>query len=162
MICPVDQDVTTYTDSSYAPEGGRSHSGVVVTWMGAPLSWRATRTPYVCLSTAESELTAAIEGLKMTMSLGAVSSGDYEDRSPDPPRYRQPVHDRYREAQMDLQAGGRGILGCVQLSSGSRLRTRRSLSSMSRDSTSLPTSSLNPSQDSAWRSWYLVGDGSHL
>ena len=64
MICPVDQDVTTYTDSSYAPEGGRSHSGVVVTWMGAPLSWRATRTPYVCLSTAESELTAAIEGLK--------------------------------------------------------------------------------------------------
>eukprot|EP00439_Symbiodinium_sp_Y106_P051481 s2513_g6.t2 len=72
MICPVDQDVTTYTDSSYAPEGGRSHSGVVVTWMGAPLSWRATRTPYVCLSTAASELTAAIEGLKMTMSLGAV------------------------------------------------------------------------------------------
>ena len=72
MICPVDQDVTTYTDSSYAPEGGRSHSGVVVTWMGGPLSWRPTRTPYVCLSTAASELTAAIEGLKMTMSLGAV------------------------------------------------------------------------------------------
>eukprot|EP00439_Symbiodinium_sp_Y106_P067020 s115_g11.t1 len=72
VIYPVSEDLVTFTDSSYAPEGRRSHSGVLVTWKGAPLSWRATRTPYVCLSTAESELTAAIEGLKMTLSLGAV------------------------------------------------------------------------------------------
>ncbi|CAE7214357.1 GIP, partial [Symbiodinium sp. KB8] len=44
----------------------------LVAYTGVPLAWRATRTPYVCLSTAESELTAAIEGLKMTLSLGAV------------------------------------------------------------------------------------------
>ncbi|CAE7859822.1 unnamed protein product, partial [Symbiodinium microadriaticum] len=71
-IAPRNDALLTYTDSSYAPEGKRCHSGILVTWMGAPISWRATRTPYVCLSTAESELTAAIEGLKMTMSLGAV------------------------------------------------------------------------------------------
>ncbi|CAE7696974.1 GIP [Symbiodinium sp. CCMP2456] len=71
-IAPTSDGLITFTDSSYAPEGKRSHSGILVTWRGAPLSWRATRTPYVCLSTAESELTAAIEGLKMTMSLGAV------------------------------------------------------------------------------------------
>ncbi|CAE7356335.1 GIP [Symbiodinium sp. KB8] len=71
-IAPTTNDLVTFTDSSYAPEGKRSHSGIVVTWTGAPISWRATRTPYICLSTAESELTAAIEGLKMTMSLSAV------------------------------------------------------------------------------------------
>ncbi|OLP85186.1 Copia protein [Symbiodinium microadriaticum] len=71
-IAPSTNDLVTFTDSSYAPEGKRSHSGILVTWMGSPISWRATRTPYICLSTAESELTAAIEGLKMTLSLGAV------------------------------------------------------------------------------------------
>eukprot|EP00439_Symbiodinium_sp_Y106_P034730 s3068_g4.t1 len=71
-IYPVSEDLVTFTDSSYAPEGKRSHSGVLVTWKGAPLSWRATRTPYICLSTAESQLTAAIEGLKMALSLGAL------------------------------------------------------------------------------------------
>ncbi|CAE7314603.1 unnamed protein product [Symbiodinium sp. CCMP2456] len=71
-IVPQNDEYVTWTDSSYAPEGRRSHSGVLITWRGAPLSWRATRTPYVCLSTAESELTAAIEGLKMALSLGAV------------------------------------------------------------------------------------------
>ena len=71
-IYPVSEDLVTFTDSSYAPEGKRSHSGVLVTWKGAPLSWRATRTPYICLSTAESQPTAAIEGLKMALSLGAL------------------------------------------------------------------------------------------
>ncbi|CAE7942340.1 TY5A, partial [Symbiodinium sp. KB8] len=61
-----------YTDSSFAPEGSRSHSGLVVVWLGAPICWRSGRQPFVCLSTAECELLAATEGLILARSIEAV------------------------------------------------------------------------------------------
>ena len=48
--------------TNFAPEGERSHSGWVITYAGAPLSWRSGRQPTVSLSTAEAELAAALEG----------------------------------------------------------------------------------------------------
>ena len=32
--------LTTYTDSSYAPEGGRSHGGAVTFWSSSPIAWK--------------------------------------------------------------------------------------------------------------------------
>ena len=61
-----------YTDSLFAPEGSKSHSGLVAVWLGAPICWRSARQPFVCLSTAECELLAATEGLVMGKSIAAV------------------------------------------------------------------------------------------
>ena len=63
-----------FTDSSFAPEGTRSHSGLVVVWLGAPICWRSGRQPFICLSTAECELLAATEGLTLARSIEAVIS----------------------------------------------------------------------------------------
>ncbi|CAE7641061.1 unnamed protein product [Symbiodinium necroappetens] len=34
------EDFSVYTDSSFAPEGSRSHSGLVAVWLGAPVCWK--------------------------------------------------------------------------------------------------------------------------
>ncbi|CAE7777053.1 GIP [Symbiodinium sp. CCMP2592] len=69
---PEGTEFVAFSDSSFAPEGARSHSGILLTWMNAPISWRAARQPFVCLSTAECELVASIEALTMAKSLQAV------------------------------------------------------------------------------------------
>ncbi|CAE7197715.1 GIP [Symbiodinium sp. CCMP2592] len=68
----VSDELVAYSDSSFAPSGARSFSGVVLTWMGSPITWRAAKQPFVCLSTAECELVAAIEALSMAKSLESV------------------------------------------------------------------------------------------
>ena len=66
--------LTAWSDSSFAPTGERSHSGIVITWRGTVVGWRSSRQPFVCLSTAECELMASIEALVMAMSMQAVTS----------------------------------------------------------------------------------------
>ena len=69
---PVGEDFAVYTDSSFAPSGAKSHSGLVAVWAGAPVCWRSARQPFTCLSTAECELLAATEGLVMGKSIESV------------------------------------------------------------------------------------------
>ncbi|CAE7382490.1 unnamed protein product [Symbiodinium sp. CCMP2592] len=76
---PTTSDFAVYTDSSFAPEGSRSHSGMVAVWMGAPICWRSARQPFVCLSTAECELLAATEGLVIGKSIAAVVREMHKD-----------------------------------------------------------------------------------
>ena len=56
------QDIISWTDASFAPDGGRSHTGWMITLGSTPISWRSARQPTVTLSTAESELAASVEG----------------------------------------------------------------------------------------------------
>ncbi|CAE7596983.1 GIP [Symbiodinium sp. CCMP2592] len=75
---PVREGFSVYTDSSFAPEGAKSHSGLVAVWLGAPICWRSARQPFVCLSTAECELLAATEGLIMGKSIVSVINEMFE------------------------------------------------------------------------------------
>ncbi|CAE7423281.1 TY5A [Symbiodinium sp. CCMP2456] len=51
-----------FCDAAYAPQGGRSHGGWVVTFGGVPIVWRSGRQPMITLSTAEAELLSMIDG----------------------------------------------------------------------------------------------------
>ena len=61
----MDEELEVYTDSSYGPGGLESQGTVVVMWGRSPMMWKAGRQPSPALSTAESELSEAIEGLTM-------------------------------------------------------------------------------------------------
>ena len=69
-----------YTDISFAPNGNRSYQGILVFFAGAPVQWEANRQSFHTLSTAESELMAAIEGMSMTQSVEALLKVMYEER----------------------------------------------------------------------------------
>ena len=64
--------LVAYTDSSYAPDGGRSHGGAVVFWSGAPVAWRSGRQALITTSSAETELLAASEGTTLMASVDAL------------------------------------------------------------------------------------------
>ena len=61
-VCTGVQEIVGWTDASFAPDGGRSHTGWIIMLGSAPISWRSSRQPTVTLSTAESELGASVEG----------------------------------------------------------------------------------------------------
>ena len=61
-----------YSDISFAPEGNRSYQGVIVLFAGSPVQWEANRQSFCTLSTAESELMAAIEAMVMSQSVEAI------------------------------------------------------------------------------------------
>ena len=67
-----DPSLIVYTDSSYAPDGGRSHGGAVVFWAGAPVAWRSSRQTLITTSSAETELLAASEGTTLMASIDAL------------------------------------------------------------------------------------------
>ncbi|CAE7308079.1 RE1, partial [Symbiodinium sp. KB8] len=67
-----DASLIAYTDSSYAPDGGRSHGGSVVFWSGAPVAWRSGRQALITTSSAETELLAASEGTTLMASIDAL------------------------------------------------------------------------------------------
>ncbi|CAE6930701.1 GIP [Symbiodinium sp. CCMP2592] len=67
-------DLVTYTDSSYSPDGGKSHGGAVVFWAGSPVAWKSGRQSLVTTSSAETELLAASEGATLTYSIDAMLS----------------------------------------------------------------------------------------
>ena len=66
------QELVSWTDASFAPEGARSHTGWLITAGEAPLSWRSSRQGSVTLSTAEAELVASVEGALALCSLWAL------------------------------------------------------------------------------------------
>ena len=65
-------ELVTFTDSSYSPEGEKSHSGAVVFWAGSPVAWKSGRQSLVTTSSAETELLAASEGATLTYSIDAM------------------------------------------------------------------------------------------
>ncbi|CAE7201042.1 RE1 [Symbiodinium microadriaticum] len=66
------QELVSWTDASFAPEGARSHTGWLITAGEAPLSWRSSRQGSVTLSTAEAELVASVGGALALCSLWAL------------------------------------------------------------------------------------------
>ena len=50
-------------DAAFAPGGGKSMTGLIVKYAGAPVFWASMRQAAVALSTAEAELTAQVEAL---------------------------------------------------------------------------------------------------
>ena len=59
------EELEVYTDSSYGPNGMDSQGCVVVCYGGDVVMWKSSRQSTPSLSTAESELIEAIEGLTM-------------------------------------------------------------------------------------------------
>ncbi|CAE6966844.1 GIP [Symbiodinium sp. CCMP2592] len=64
--------VVVYTDASFAPYGGHSISGILIQYKGRNILWKAKKQSIVCLSTAESELVAACEGVVLGQSTEAL------------------------------------------------------------------------------------------
>ena len=64
--------LATYTDSSYAPDGDRSHGGAVTFWGTCPVAWRSSRQQLVTTSSAETELVAAHHGCQQMESIDAL------------------------------------------------------------------------------------------
>ncbi|CAE7347002.1 RXLR161 [Symbiodinium sp. CCMP2592] len=69
-LIPVEGEkrVVVYTDASFAPYGSHSITGVLVSYHGRSVAWKAKKQALVSLSTAESELIAACEGVVMGQS----------------------------------------------------------------------------------------------
>ena len=62
------KELDVFTDSSFAPSGGRSQGAAVIFYGSNPIVWRAGRQQLVTLSTAESELLEAVEGTLLGLS----------------------------------------------------------------------------------------------
>ena len=74
FISEGDPHLVTFTDSSYSPEGEKSHGGAVVFWAGSPVAWKSGRQSLVTTSSAETELLAASEGTTLMLSIDAMLS----------------------------------------------------------------------------------------
>ncbi|CAE7762214.1 unnamed protein product [Symbiodinium sp. CCMP2592] len=64
--------LAAYCDASFAPEGGRSHTGWLVQLHGCTIAWRSGRQSTVTLSTAESELMAMSEAVLALQSVDSM------------------------------------------------------------------------------------------
>eukprot|EP00971_Amphidinium_carterae_P266627 5289082-Amphidinium_carterae.1 len=49
-----------YADISFAPQGQKSHEGLVVAWGGNVLCWKSGRQSLTATSTSEAELLGAV------------------------------------------------------------------------------------------------------
>eukprot|EP00434_Breviolum_minutum_P035626 symbB.v1.2.031538.t1/scaffold3672.1/size52204/2 len=61
-----------FADISYAPEGDRSHQGIIICTAGSPIQWEATRQAFHTMSTSESELVGYCEATTMLKSTEAL------------------------------------------------------------------------------------------
>ncbi|CAE7421078.1 Eef1g [Symbiodinium sp. CCMP2592] len=64
--------LTSWSDASYAPEGTRSHTGILIELGSAPLAWKSSRQSLVTLSTAEAELVSVTEGALIMTNIAAM------------------------------------------------------------------------------------------
>ena len=71
-----------YTDSSYGPGGADSQGTVLVIWNGSPVLWKSGKQSIPSLSTAESELSEAVEGMVMGDSVDALIQEIFEEGYP--------------------------------------------------------------------------------
>eukprot|EP00971_Amphidinium_carterae_P226669 4495757-Amphidinium_carterae.1 len=62
-MTPKGGGLSIYTDISFAPGGGKSHSGLLLQFGGSTMTWRSHKQSIVALSTGEAELYACVEGL---------------------------------------------------------------------------------------------------
>ena len=69
-----------YTDSSYGPGGHQSQGTVIIKWHGSTIMWKSGRQASPSLSTAESELCEAIEGIIMGDSVDVVIQEMHQGR----------------------------------------------------------------------------------
>ena len=61
-----------FVDASYGVSGGRSITGVVAMYAGAPVMWDSKKQAITALSTAEAELVGLVDGLAVGRSIGAL------------------------------------------------------------------------------------------
>ena len=61
-----------YSDSSFAPYGGRSYGASVVTVNGSPVAWKSGKQAMITLSTMESELLKATTAAVLLESVGSL------------------------------------------------------------------------------------------
>ena len=61
-----------YSDSSFAPYGGRSYGASVVTVNGSPVAWKSGKQAMITLSTMESELLEATAAAVLLESVGSL------------------------------------------------------------------------------------------
>ena len=64
--------IEAFSDVSFAPNGEKSQQGVLLLYAGGLVQWEANKQSFCTLSTAESELMAAIEAMQMTQSVEAL------------------------------------------------------------------------------------------
>eukprot|EP00971_Amphidinium_carterae_P001334 26444-Amphidinium_carterae.2 len=62
-LTPKDDNLCVFTDISFAPNGGKSHAGLLLQFGSATLTWRSHKQSIVALSTGEAELYACVEGV---------------------------------------------------------------------------------------------------
>ena len=67
-----DRLLEAFADISFAPQGDRSHQGVIIFAAGSPIHWEATRQAFHTMSTAESELVGYCEATTMLKSTEAL------------------------------------------------------------------------------------------
>lgn len=67
-----DRLLEAFADISLAPQGDRSHQGVIIFAAGSPIHWEATRQAFHTMSTAESELVGYCEATTMLKSTEAL------------------------------------------------------------------------------------------
>eukprot|EP00435_Cladocopium_sp_Y103_P025589 s4968_g6.t1 len=61
-----------FADISFAPNGDRSHQGIIVCAAGSPIQWEASRQAFHTMSTAEAELVGYCEAATMLKSVEAL------------------------------------------------------------------------------------------
>ena len=64
--------IEAFADISFAPQGDRSHQGIILCAAGSPIQWEATRQAFHTMSTAESELVGYCEATTMLKSAEAL------------------------------------------------------------------------------------------
>ena len=61
-----------FADISFAPNGDRSHQGIIICAAGSPIQWEASRQAFHTMSTAEAELVGYCEAATMLKSVEAL------------------------------------------------------------------------------------------
>ena len=98
-----------YTDSSYGPGGADSQGTVLVLWNGSSVLWKSGRQSIPSLSTAESELSEAVEGMVMGDSVDVLVQEIFEEGYPKIIKVEKHCRDQTFSQKL-LGAGERGKL----------------------------------------------------
>ena len=61
--------LTVASDASFCPGGDRSRSGIIIKWCGSTIHWLSKKQSMTTLSTCESELYAAVLGMKIGVAI---------------------------------------------------------------------------------------------
>ena len=64
-----EQGMRIETDASFAPDGDRSRTGIVIFWRGNLIFWHSSSQSMATLSTAEAEMGATVPGLKYGLAI---------------------------------------------------------------------------------------------